>query len=59
MDAPRTAVGPAAVPRAVHRLVRIALVLALAAVLAGTFRLYLGPDLALDLGAFAQWCGLR
>ena len=55
MDAPRTA----AVPRAVHRLVRIALALALAAALAGTFRLYLGPDLALDLGAFAQWCGLR
>jgi hypothetical protein len=59
MDAPRTAVGPAAVPRAVHRLVRIALALALAAALVGTFRLYLGPDLALDLGAFAQWCGLR
>ncbi len=45
--------------RAAHRLLRVALVLALVAALAGTFRLYLGPDLMLDLGAFAQWCGLR
>ncbi|MCX7230990.1 MAG: hypothetical protein NTW15_18655 [Burkholderiales bacterium] len=59
MDAPRTDAGSAAAPRAVHRLVRIALALALVAALAGTFRLYLGPDLRLDLGAFAQWCGLR
>lgn len=59
MDAPRTAAGPAAASRAVPQWVRIALALALAAALAGTFRLYLGPDLALDLGAFAQWCGLR
>jgi hypothetical protein len=46
-------------PRAVSWRVRIALAFALAAALAGTFRLYLGPELALDLGAFAQWCGLR
>jgi hypothetical protein len=59
MDAPRAATGSAAVSRAAHRLLRVALVLALVAALAGTFRLYLGPDLMLDLGAFAQWCGLR
>jgi hypothetical protein len=46
-------------PRAVSWRVRIALAFALAAAHAGTFRLYLGPELALDLGAFAQWCGLR
>jgi hypothetical protein len=59
MDAPRIATGPATAPRAVPWRVRVAIAFALAAALAGTFRLYLGPDLALDLGAFAQWCGLR
>ena len=59
MDAPRTAAVHAVSPRAVPRRMRIALALALAAALVGTFHLYLGPDLAFDLGAFAQWCGLR
>jgi len=59
MDVPRIATASAAAPRTGHRLVRIVLALALVAALAGTFRLYLGPDLMLDLGAFAQWCGLR
>lgn len=58
---------PAPVPPARHdgatrdpkRWRRVGLVVGLAAALAGTFRMYLGPDLMLDVGTFMQWCGQR
>jgi hypothetical protein len=59
MEMPPAPAGPGRAPRGTHRLVRVGLVIAMAAALAGTFRLYLGPDLLLDVGTFMQWCGLR
>jgi hypothetical protein len=59
--------GPAPVPQSVrdgatrdtNRWRRVGLFVGLVAALAGTFRMYLGPDLMLDVGTFMQWCGLR
>ena len=33
--------------------------IAFAAVLAGTFSLYLRPGWVVDVGTFMEWCGLR
>jgi hypothetical protein len=59
MEMPPAPAGSGRARRGTHRLLRLGLVIGTAAALAGTFRLYLGPDLLLDVGTFMQWCGLR
>jgi hypothetical protein len=46
-------------PNGRSRLLRIVGWLAFALALGTTFRTYLDPNLALDLGSFMQMCGLR
>jgi hypothetical protein len=46
-------------PNGRGRLLRIVGWLALALALGATFRAYLDPNLALDLGSFMQMCGFR
>ncbi|RPH41651.1 MAG: hypothetical protein EHM87_19100 [Burkholderiales bacterium] len=59
MDTQGLPAGSGRARRGAHRLARIGLAIGVVAALAGTFRLYLGPDLMLDVGTFMQWCGLR